>query len=133
MPAFCHANSGTTLRFGVSRLMTQFLIDANLPYRFALWQSENYAHVYDIGDDLTDDAIWQYAQLHNLAIVSKDVDFSDRIMLSEPPPRVIHLRIGNMRIRDLFVFLQRVWPQIVELSASHKLIIVRETQIECVA
>ncbi len=113
--------------------MAQFLIDANLPYRFALWQGKEYAHVFDIGDDFPDAAIWQYAQQHNLTIVSKDADFSDRIMLTEPPPRVIHLRIGNMRMRDLFAFLHRVWPQIIILSANHKLIIVRESLIECIA
>lgn len=102
--------------------MEKFLIDANLPYRFALWQGADFCHVYDIGDDLPDTEIWQYAMENNLIIVSKDADFSDRIMLSNPPPKVIHLRIGNMRIRDLFVFLQRVWPQLLELSATHKLV-----------
>jgi len=29
-----------------------------------------------------------------------DVDFSDRIASSQPPPRVIHLRFGNMRRND---------------------------------
>ncbi len=62
-----------------------------------------------------------------------DADFSDWIMLDEPPPKVIHLRIGNMRLRDLFVFLQRVWPQLSEFSATHKLVVVHETPIECVA
>ncbi|MDO8294495.1 MAG: DUF5615 family PIN-like protein [Gallionella sp.] len=113
--------------------MPKFLIDANLPYRFALWQGEDFAHVFDIGDDLPDSAIWQYAEQNDLIIVSKDADFSDRIMLSEPPPRVVHLRIGNMRMRDLFEFLHRVWPQVVELSASHKLIIVRESLVECIS
>ena len=113
--------------------MARFLIDANLPYRFALWHGEDYLHVYDLGDDMNDAAIWQYAKEHDLIIVSKDADFSDWIMLSEPPPRLIHLRIGNMRLRNLFVFLQRVWPQLTELSATHKLVIVHETVIECVA
>lgn len=113
--------------------MNRFLIDANLPYRFALWQGENCSHVFDIGDDLPDSAIWQYARDHDLVIVSKDADFSDRIMLTEPPPRVIHLRIGNMRMRDLFSFLNKVWPQVSELIANHKLLIVRDDRIECIA
>lgn len=75
----------------------------------------------------------RYAKEHDLIIVSKDADFSDWVMLSEPPPKVIHLRTGNMRLRDLFVFLQRVWPQLCELSATHKLVIVHETQIEYIA
>jgi predicted nuclease of predicted toxin-antitoxin system len=113
--------------------MPRFLIDANLPYRFALWHGEDFLHVYDLGDDMPDAAIWQYAKEHNLIIVSKDADFSDWVMLSDPPPKVIHLRIGNMRLRDLFIFLQRVWPQLDDLSATHKLVIVHETVIEYIA
>ena len=79
----------------------------------------DYLHVYDLGDEMPDAAIWQYAKEHDLIIVSKDADFSDWIMLSEPPPRLIHLRIGNMRMRDLFVFLQRVWPRNSPNSAPH--------------
>lgn len=113
--------------------MARFLIDANLPYRFVLWQSEDYQHVFDIGDSLSDQAIWQYAQQHDLTIVSKDADFSDRMVLSVPPPRVVQLRIGNMRLRELFVFLHAIWPKIIELNSNHKLIIVRESQFECIA
>jgi predicted nuclease of predicted toxin-antitoxin system len=46
--------------------------------------------------------------LNAYTIVTKDADFYDRIILSEPPPRVIYLQIGNMRIRELFVFLNSV-------------------------
>ena len=56
--------------------MARFLIDANLPYRFALWQGEDYLHVYDLGDDMPDAAIWQYAKEHDLIIVSKDAPFA---------------------------------------------------------
>jgi hypothetical protein len=53
--------------------------------------------------------------------------------LCEPPPRIIHLRIGNMQLRDLHSFLQRIWPRVEELSASSRLVIVRQTLIECVS
>jgi len=113
--------------------MPRYLIDAKLPYRFSLWHGDPFLHVFDLGDNMQDSAIWNYARDNNLTIVSKDADFSDRIMLSEPPPRIIHLRIGNMRLRDLFSFLQRIWPQVEELSVSSKLVIVRPSLIECVS
>ena len=113
--------------------MTRYLIDANLPYRFSLWHGDANLHVFDLGDDLQDSAIWNYARENNLTIVTKDADFSDRIMLTEPPPRIIHLRIGNMRLRDLSSFLQRVWPRVEELSASSRLLIVRPSLIECIS
>jgi predicted nuclease of predicted toxin-antitoxin system len=113
--------------------MPRFLIDANLPYRFAIWRGPDCQHVFDINDAWSDGEIWRYAREHDLVIVSKDADFSDWIMLSEPPPRLVHLRIGNMKMKDFHAFMRRVWPVIRELIESHKLLIVHEHSIECVA
>jgi predicted nuclease of predicted toxin-antitoxin system len=54
-----------------------------------------------------------------LVIVTKDADFSDRIIVSNPPPRVVHLRFGNMRKNDFHAFLQNIWPQIEQLIQTH--------------
>ncbi|MDO8414361.1 MAG: DUF5615 family PIN-like protein, partial [Gallionellaceae bacterium] len=81
------------------------MIDANLPYRFGLWRSESCLHVFDLNDEWTDAKIWQYAAEHDLVIVSKDADFSDWIMLKDLPPRVVHLRFGNMKMRDFHVLM----------------------------
>lgn len=77
--------------------MAQFLIDANLPRRFALWNGPEFELVANYDEAWPDGQVWEYARCHNLTIVTKDADFSDRIMMTEPPPRVIHLRIGNQR------------------------------------
>lgn len=113
--------------------MLRFLIDANLPYRFELWRGDGYQHVFDLNDAWPDAEIWRYAQEHDLVIVTKDADFSDWIMLAEPPPRVVHLRVGNMKMRDFHALVQSVWPQIIGLVKTHKLVIVHKHQIECVA
>jgi predicted nuclease of predicted toxin-antitoxin system len=113
--------------------MPRFLIDANLPYRFAVWRGEAFVHVFDLGESWSDLEIWRYAQENDLAIVTKDADFSDWVMLSEPPPKVIHLRIGNMRMRDFHQLIQKIWPEVSHRIESHKLIIVYANKIECVA
>lgn len=112
--------------------MAYFLIDANLPYHFSLWNSDDYLHVFDLDDEWSDSEIWNYSREHNLIIVTKDADFSDRIILSEPPPRVIHIQIGNMKIRDLHGFLHRIWPEIRELVTTHKLIRIHPDRLECI-
>jgi predicted nuclease of predicted toxin-antitoxin system len=76
---------------------------------------------------------WRYAKINNLVIVSKDTDFSALMMTSEPPPRVVHIRIGNMRIATLTEFLQRMWPTIEAELADHKLVNVYVDRIEAVA
>lgn len=110
--------------------MAGFLIDANLPYRFALWQRSEYRHVFDLDDTWRDSEIWKYAKAEGLTIVTKDADFSARAMVSEPPPWVIHLRIGNLRMRDFHELLQRIWPQVLALSTTHQLLTVYPDRIE---
>ena len=70
--------------------------------------------------------------VHDLASVTKDADFSQRIVLSAPPPRVVHLRVGNMRGRDFAAWLERIWPQIETAIATHKLVNVCRDRIEAV-
>lgn len=110
-----------------------FLIDANLPYRFELWHGPAFTHVFDLDDTWTDGRIWSHARENNLVTVSKDADFSDRIILAEPPPRVIHVRVGNMKMREFHGFISQVWPQAAALVESHKLVIVHTRTIDCIA
>ena len=71
--------------------MPKYLIDANLPYYFSLWSGNDFIHVFDLNDEWSDSEIWEYAKGQNLTIVTKDVDFSDRMLMSDPPPKVIYL------------------------------------------
>ncbi|WP_201219304.1 DUF5615 family PIN-like protein [Halochromatium roseum] len=113
--------------------MAQFLIDVNLPYRFALWANEDCIHMRDIGETWSDSEIWRYAREHDLIIVTKDTDFSDRIMVSEPPPRVVHICFGNMRMRQFHGLMTRLWPQIMELTTTNRLVRVYQDRIEALA
>lgn len=113
--------------------MARFLIDANLPYRFSLWHDAEFLHVFDLNERWTDDQIWAHARDNNLTIVSKDADFSDRMILVRPPPRVIHLRIGNTSISGLHEFLNSNWPRVRHLSESNKLVRVYIDRIESIA
>lgn len=88
--------------------MNGFIFDENLPVNLKFASSLPIVHATDLGNSLSDKEIWEYAKTHNLTIVAKDADFSDRITVSESPPRVVHLRFGNMRKRDLHAFLRSV-------------------------
>lgn len=77
-----------------------------------------------------DTEIWQYAKDKKLVIVTKDTDFSDRLMLYFSPPKVVHLRVGNIRKREFHQFLARIWPEVEALVIEHKLVNVYLDRIE---
>jgi predicted nuclease of predicted toxin-antitoxin system len=112
--------------------MTKYLVDVNLPYRFSLWKSDEYIHQKDLGDEWTDAQIWNYARENNLTIITKDADFSNRIIFHQPPPKVIHIRFGNMKINDFFLTIIRIWSDVIDLSESHKLVNVFRDRIEAI-
>jgi predicted nuclease of predicted toxin-antitoxin system len=68
-----------------------------------------------------------------LVIVTKDADFSGRIILASPPPWVVHLRFGNLRRKQYHAFLGQVWPKIEAMLPEHKLINVMLESIDGVA
>jgi predicted nuclease of predicted toxin-antitoxin system len=110
--------------------MPRYLVDANLPYYFSVWREEAYEHVIDIDPGMKDSQIWEYAKKHELTIITKDADFSDRMLLNDPPPRVIHIRLGNMKIKTFYNLIQPIWEEVLLLSQRHKLVNVYADRIE---
>jgi predicted nuclease of predicted toxin-antitoxin system len=113
--------------------MAKFLIDANLPYYFSLWNSEEYIHLKDLDDSWADSIVWRYAKGNNLTIVTKGSDFSNRILFHSPPPKVIHIRIGNMRMKEFFQVVEKSWDEVLELNKTYKLITMYKDRIECIS
>ena len=85
-----------------------------------------------LGPSASDTALWSFAAQREFVIVTKDADFSDRILVSTPPPWVVHLRFGNLRRRDYHALLVRVWPRIEALLPANKLINVFADRIEAI-
>ncbi|MFZ2957618.1 MAG: DUF5615 family PIN-like protein [Candidatus Ozemobacteraceae bacterium] len=112
--------------------MKGFLFDENLPAKFQFLPSFPIVHVSTLGKSPSDSQIWEYAKQNDFAIVTKDVDFSDRLMVDSSPPKVVHLRLGNMRKRVFHEFLANIWPQIEALIINHKLVNVYFDHIETV-
>ena len=110
--------------------MKGYLIDENIPGRLLFSPSLPVVHATTLGASVSDSGLWSYAARHALAIVTKDADFSHRIMISQPPPWVVHLRFGNLRRREYHRFLLRVWSQIENRLPACKLINVFLDRIE---
>jgi predicted nuclease of predicted toxin-antitoxin system len=112
--------------------MKKYLIDANLPRYFSLWSGEEFQHVVQINDEMKDSEIWCYAKEHHLTIVTKDADFSDLVLFSDPPPRVIHIKFGNMKMREFHQSMSKIWSEACLLSSQYKLVRVYKERFECI-
>jgi predicted nuclease of predicted toxin-antitoxin system len=102
--------------------MARYLIDVNLPYYFSLWRGAEYAHLKDLNDAWEDSQVWAYAKARDLTIITKDADFSGFALMGQPPPRVIHIRLGNMDMRRFHEALSSRWPEVCSLSRRCKLV-----------
>ena len=112
--------------------MAKYLIDANLPYYFGLWNNPDYIHIKDLDDSWSDDIIWDYAKQHDLVIITKDADFSLKVLYKGTPPKVIHLKFGNLKIHDFHVMISKVWDVIEKNLEDHSLINVYLDRIESI-
>lgn len=110
--------------------MKGFLFDENLPRKIHFSPGLPVISIAEVGDSPTDSEVWEFARKGELVIVSKDADFSDRIIIRQPPPRVVHLRFGNLRKKNFHALLARVWPQVETLLKSHKLVNVYANRLE---
>ncbi len=110
--------------------MEGYIVDANLPYYFSLWRGDAYQHVIDINPEMKDSEIWDYAQNNNLTIITKDADFSDLILFNDPPPKVIHIRLGNMKMKAFHKAIDAIWSEVLIMSKNYKLVRVYQDQIE---
>jgi predicted nuclease of predicted toxin-antitoxin system len=110
--------------------MPRYLIDANLPRWFSQWNSPDYVHQHELDPTQHDALIWDYAKERGLTIITKDSDFSSRILISEPPPKVIHIRFGNMDMRSFHKAIVHCWDEVLLMNADHKLVIVHVDRLE---
>lgn len=111
--------------------MKIFILDENLPKKIKIMSSSTFLHIEGIlSKGSTDTDLWNYAKLNNAIIVTKDADFAERILPVAPPPRVIHLKFGNMRIRQFHNHLALLWNKIEQMIETDKLVKVYLDRIE---
>jgi predicted nuclease of predicted toxin-antitoxin system len=110
----------------------RFLIDANLSCKIPTWRGADFVYQADLNPAMSDTAIWEYARLHNMVIVTKDADFTNRILFAQPPPKVIRIGLGNMKKAVLRLAISTVWSDVLELLPTCKYIHVSNSNIEAI-
>ena len=54
------------------------------------------------------------------------------MLLETPSPRVIHIRFGNLKMRQFYARISAIWADVQELSDKHRLVNVFEDRIEAI-
>lgn len=98
----------------------KLLFDQNISPYLVRRLADVYAHslhVREVGlRDADDSAIWDYARLHGLTIVSKDSDFQQRSLLYGSPPKFIWLRVGNCPVKTIEELLRKHQWRFIHLA-----------------
>jgi predicted nuclease of predicted toxin-antitoxin system len=89
----------------------KLLVDENLPPRLVHDLDDLFpdsVHVNSIGFGRTPDGlIWEYAQTHGSAFLTKDKDFASLSLARGAPPKVILLQTGNCSTDEVLSMVHR--------------------------
>lgn len=110
--------------------MPRFLIDENLPATLAAKLAVPCMHATDLGNQPTDDTVWNHARDNDWIILTKDADFFNRLTLQGAPPKVVWLRTGNLRRNAQDALLVARMPQIISLLGGADLVEVHDDRLE---
>ena len=105
----------------------KFLVDAHLPPALCLLlraagHEAVHTSALPAGNRTSDQAINALSLGDNLVVVSKDTDFYYSHLLQGRPPRLLLVRTGNMRTRDIKSLFERHLAAIVASLSEHTLV-----------
>jgi len=116
--------------------MLRFIVDTQLPPSlsdFFRRKGLDATHVvdYPMGALTTDNEIISIAIKENRIVVSKDFDFFDYFLLKNYPPAILLLQLGNIKNRELFVFMENHLGTICTLFAENidRMILVNQHKV----
>ena len=113
--------------------MNRILIDENLPFSVGLRLGEDFIHASRIAAQASDSLLWQYARERDWIVLTRDTDFFDRLLVHGAPPKVIWVRLGNIRKTELVELLENRWPLIKKLIQSNDLVEVYPEHLEALS
>lgn len=63
--------------------MPRYLIDVNVPRDPSIWPADIAVYAIDLGPKWSDTKLWAHALDYDMTIVTKDADFSNRLMAAQ--------------------------------------------------
>jgi predicted nuclease of predicted toxin-antitoxin system len=110
----------------------KFLLDAQMPESLAVYfPGHDVLHTTKLaeGNLTTDKSINAISIEEKRVLVTKDSDFYHSYVASQQPYKLVLVKLGNMRLKDLKSFFERNAIKIIELMQDHSFIILEPEKI----
>ena len=112
----------------------KFIIDAHLPkvvctYSIELGHEPIHTSDLMLGNKTADQDITKTADEENAVVISKDSDFYHSFLLFRKPPKLILVKVGNMKLAEVKALFHREAGQLLDLLGNHDLIELHKDQI----
>ena len=110
----------------------KFLIDAHLPQSLAsFFKDHDVIHSSELSEgNLTSDKTINAISISELRIViTKDTDFYYSYLAKKEPYKLVLVKLGNMRLKDLKSYFEQNTRQIITLMQEHSFIILEQERI----
>jgi len=116
----------------------KFLVDAHLPPGLCvLLQAAGHDALHTTGlpthNETPDRVINELSVTEQRVVISKDTDFYYSHVLQQRPWKLLLVRTGNIRTRELKELFQRQLPAIVHALESHSLVELDRSSVQAVA
>lgn len=101
----------------------KLIFDQNISHKILKYLPEGYDSTTVKEEGLinaSDKEIWDFAKINNLNIVTQDSDFNDLNTLYGFPPKIIWIRLGNIKTQSLAQLLIDYYNEIESFASDEK-------------
>jgi len=110
----------------------KFILDAHLPASLAQYfVGHDVLHTSTMpeGNFTADRTINEISILEDRVLITKDTDFYHSYVAARKPKKLVLVKLGNFRLKELKAYFQRNSANIVELLQEHSFLILEPEKI----
>lgn len=105
----------------------KFIVDAHFPKSICTYfieQGHEAVHTSELplGNDTEDNEILVIAVRDQATVISKDSDFYHSFLLYRKPPKLVVVKVGNMRLKEIRTLFKTQTVNIIEALSGHDLL-----------
>ena len=110
----------------------KLILDAHLPASLAQYfPGHDVMHTSTLleGNSTDDRIINQISILEDRALITKDSDFYYSYVATRKPKKLVLVKLGNMRLKELKAYFERNATQLITLLEEHSFLILEASKI----